>query len=71
MNWKYQWILSFLFSIQKVGSQSHQPSDGSSSTDHDEENRVIQQALNESDGNEKQPVSLFDLSPMLASGCAV
>ncbi len=71
MNWKYQWILSFLFSIQKVGSQSHQPSDEGSSTDHDEENRVIQQALNESDGNEKQPVSLFDLSPVLASGCAV
>ncbi|CAF4331743.1 unnamed protein product, partial [Rotaria sp. Silwood2] len=36
-------------------------------------NRVIEQALNEMDDNEQQQqaVSVFDLSPMLASGCAV
>jgi hypothetical protein len=35
---------------------------------------MIEQAFNESNDNEQQqeqPVSVFDLSPVLASGCAV
>jgi hypothetical protein len=35
---------------------------------------MIEQAFNESNDNEQQqeqPVSVFDLSPTLASGCAV
>jgi hypothetical protein len=72
MNWKYELIVLFIYSIEKVESQSPQTSDTSGSTDQDDENRVIEQALNESDDNEQQqPVSVFDLSPMLASGCAV
>lgn len=63
----------FFVFIEKVGDQSRQEFNTSSSTDQDDENRVIEQALNESDGNEQQlePVSVFDLSPVLASGCAV
>ncbi|CAF0730512.1 unnamed protein product [Rotaria sordida] len=59
--------------IRQVGAQSHQSSDTNSSTDQDDENRIIEQALNETDDNEQQQqsVSVFDLSPMLASGCAV
>ncbi|CAF2392012.1 unnamed protein product [Rotaria sp. Silwood2] len=59
--------------LRQVGLQTHQPSDTCSSIDQDDENRVIEQALNEMDDNEQQQqaVSVFDLSPMLASGCAV
>lgn len=73
MNWKYPLILLFLYFIEKVRSQSRQRSDTNSSNDQDDENQVIEQALNESDDDEQQqqPVSVFDLSPRLASGCAV
>jgi hypothetical protein len=68
-------FLVFLYSIEKVGLQSRQSSDTSISRDQDDENRIIEQELNESDDNEQQQqqqsVSVFDLSPMLASGCAV
>jgi len=68
-------FLLFLYSIEKVGLQSRQSSDTSISRDQDDENRVIEQELNESDDNEQQQqqqsVSVFDLSPVLASGCAV
>jgi hypothetical protein len=67
------YIVSFLF-IEKVASQSHQISEKNSSIDQDDENRVIVQALDESEDDEQQqqePVSVFDLSPVLASGCAV
>ncbi|CAF3377809.1 unnamed protein product [Rotaria sp. Silwood1] len=59
--------------VRQVGSQYRQLSDTSSSTDQDDENLVIEQALNETDDDEQheQSVSVFDLSPMLASGCAV
>jgi hypothetical protein len=61
-----------LFScIEKVGAQSRQTSHSSDSIDQDEECRVIEQALNESNDHEQQPVSVFDRSPVLASGCAV
>lgn len=42
--------------------------------DEDAENQVIKRALDQTDTNEQQqqlPASVFDLSPMLASGCAV
>lgn len=68
-------FLVFLYSIEKVGLQSRQSSGTSISRDQDDENRIIEQELNESDDNEQQQqqqsVSVFDLSPMLASGCAV
>ena len=59
--------------LRQVDSQSPQTSDPNSSNNQDDENRIIEQALNESNGSEEQqhPVSVFDLSPMLASGCAV
>ncbi len=64
-----------LFYRKKVGAQSRQTSDTSSLRDQEDENRVIEEALNQSDENQQQqqqqPVSIFDLSPMLASGCAV
>lgn len=57
-------------------AQSFDKSDRSSSiddNDEEEENRVIEQALNESDDDEQKQktASVFDLSPTLASGCAV
>ncbi|CAF4266771.1 unnamed protein product, partial [Rotaria magnacalcarata] len=63
-------------SINKVSSQSSQSSHTSSLTDHDDENRIIELALNETNDDEQQQqqqqeVSVFDLSPMLASGCAI
>jgi len=64
----------FFYSIEKVGLQSPRSSESSNSRNQDDENRVIEQALNESDDTEQQQqqsVSVFDLSPMLASGCAV
>ncbi len=64
-----------LFYRKKVGAQSRRTSDTSSLRDQEDENRVIEEALNQSDENQQQqqqqPVSIFDLSPMLASGCAV
>ncbi len=65
-----------LFYRKKVGAQSRQTSDTSSLRDQEDENRVIEEALDQSDENQQQqqqqqPVSIFDLSPMLASGCAV
>ena len=59
--------------LQQVNKQSPQTSDSSNLTNQDDENQVIEQALNESDDNEQQqqPVSVFDFSPMFASGCAV
>ncbi|CAF3843746.1 unnamed protein product [Adineta steineri] len=60
--------------IRQVESESSQTLDTSCSVNQDDENQIIEQALNETDGNgqqQQQPVSVFDLSPMLASGCAV
>ncbi|CAF3398865.1 unnamed protein product [Rotaria socialis] len=66
--------------IRQVSSQSSQSSHTSSATDHDDENRIIELALNETNDDEQQQqqqqqqqqdVSVFDLSPMLASGCAI
>ncbi|CAF4059547.1 unnamed protein product, partial [Rotaria magnacalcarata] len=62
--------------IRQVSSQSSQSSHTSSLTDHDDENRIIELALNETNDDEQQQqqqqeVSVFDLSPMLASGCAI
>jgi len=59
--------------LRQVDTQSREASNANSSVDQDDENLVIERALNESDDNEQQqqPVSVFDLSPMLASGCAV
>jgi hypothetical protein len=68
-------FIIYLFYRKKVGAQSRQASDTSSLRDQEDENRVIEEALNQSDENQQQqqqqPVSIFDLSPMLASGCAV
>ncbi len=66
-------FIIYLFYRKKVGAQSRQTSDTSSLRDQEDENRVIEEALNQSDENQQQqqPVSIFDLSPMLASGCAV
>jgi len=60
--------------MRQVGSQSHPISDTSSSIDQDDENRAIEEAFNELDDNEQeqeQLVSVFDRSPVLASGCAL
>jgi hypothetical protein len=53
--------------------QSDPTGASSDSINSDEENRLIEEALNDSDDAtiSQQPVSVFDLSPMLASGCAV
>ena len=65
------WVVCFY--SEKVGSQSQQILQSSTSIDQDDENQVIERALNQSDvsDHQQQPVSVFDLSPMLASGCAV
>ncbi|UJR35666.1 hypothetical protein I4U23_028416 [Adineta vaga] len=59
--------------LQQVGSQSRQILDTSSSVDEINENQIIEQAFNDEheQQQQQQSVSVFDLSPMLASGCAV
>ena len=65
--------------LAQVSSQSQPTSYTVESIDQEEENRVIAQAFYESDDQDitpqqqqqQQPMSVFDLSPMLASGCAV
>ena len=62
--------------LRQVDFQSPR-SDSSDSNHQDDENQIIEQAFNESNDNEQQQqdeehrVSVFELSPMLASGCAV
>ncbi len=65
-------MIYLIYRKKKVDSQSHQISDTSSSTNQDDENRMIEEALNESNDNEQQQqVSVFNLSPFLASSCAI
>jgi len=44
---------------------------GDNEDEEEEENRLIEQALDESDEDRRKATSVFDLSPTLASGCAV
>ena len=44
---------------------------GDNEEEEEEENRLIEQALDESDEDRRKATSVFDLSPTLASGCAV
>lgn len=57
----------------KAAAQSFDESNSTGSEDDDQENenRVIEQALNDSEENKRKEASVFDLSPTLASGCAV
>lgn len=74
-------ILIFFQRIQfvlclKVECRSSETSESThDSIDETEENRFIEQILNETNDQptifEQPPTSIFDLSPMLASGCAV
>lgn len=63
----------FFFSINKVSAQCNQSSNSSSSADFEHVNQVIEQAFDETFGDqqEQQSISVLDLSPTLASGCTV
>ncbi|CAF1020268.1 unnamed protein product [Adineta ricciae] len=58
--------------LRQVGSQTRPTIDSTPSTDEDNQTEIIEQAFNDDhDQQQQQSISVFDLSPMLASGCAV